>query len=128
MAKSRWRLRLLAAGLFTFTGTLHFIHAQSFRQIVPPGFPSPAALVAISGVCEIAGGLGLLWRPVRRLAGWGLIALLIAVFPANIYMVINPQGTADGSIPLWILWARLPVQGVIIAWVWLVALAREKTC
>ena len=116
----RTPLRVVAALAFIGAGTLHFVRPQFFRQIVPPGFPSPAALVAISGFFEIAGGLGLLYRPLRRAAGWGLIALLIAVFPANIYMVVNPGRTA-GSIPLWALWLRLPLQGVFIAWVWFVA-------
>jgi uncharacterized membrane protein len=120
-------LRAFASVGFVAAGVLHFAHPQFFRRIVPPGFPSPAALVAISGFFEIAGGVGLLLRPVRRAAGWGLIALLIAVFPANVYMVVNPQRTADSTIPLWALWARLPLQGVFIAWVWFVALVEEKT-
>jgi uncharacterized membrane protein len=114
--------RTLAAILFLGAGTWHFVHPEFYRKIVPPGFPSPKALVAISGVCEIAGGLGLLASRLRRLAGWGLIALLIAVFPANIYMVIDPKRTADATIPLWALWLRLPLQGVLIAWVWWVSL------
>jgi uncharacterized membrane protein len=125
VSRTRGPLRWLASALFIFTGALHFTHPQSFRRIVPPAFPSPTALVAISGVCEIAGGLGLQSRRLRRAAGWGLIALLIAVFPANVYMVINPQQTADSTIPLWMLWARLPLQGVIVAWVWFVALSRR---
>jgi uncharacterized membrane protein len=79
-------------------------------------------LVAISGVCEIAGGLGLLVRPLRRAAGWGLIALLIAVFPANIYMALAPNESADGRFAGWMLWLRLPLQAVLIAWVWVIAL------
>ena len=128
MPGQRGPMRALAAVVFVGVGSMHFVHPQSFRRLIPPGFPSPAALVAISGACEILGGLGLLWRPLRRPAGSGLIALLIAVFPANIYMVVNPQRTADAAIPMWALWARLPLQGVIIAWVWLAALVREQTC
>jgi uncharacterized membrane protein len=120
-------LRAVAAVAFVSTGILHFAHPQFFRRIVPPGFPSPVALVAISGFFEIAGGVGLLFRPLRRAAGWGLIALLIAVFPANIYMVVNPQRTADGAIPMWALWVRLPMQGLFIAWVWFVALGEGKS-
>ena len=118
-------LRLVAAFGFVGAGTVHFLRPDFFRQIVPPAFPSPAALVAVSGFFEIAGGLGLLYRPLRRAAGWGLIALLIAVFPANIYMVVNPGRTA-GSIPLWALWLRLPLQGVFIVWVWFVALSQSQ--
>jgi uncharacterized membrane protein len=128
--KPRTALRWLAAIVFVAAGINHFIEPAFYRRIVPPGFPSPSALVAISGIFEIMGGLGLLVRPLRRIAGWGLIALLIAVFPANIYMAVDPQRSADSTIPMWILWIRLPVQGVIIAWVWWVALRRdrEQTC
>ena len=62
-----------------------------YRQIVPPSFGDPARLVAISGVAEVAGGLGVLLPRTRRLAGLGLIALLVAVFPANVYMARNPE-------------------------------------
>jgi uncharacterized membrane protein len=115
-------LRLAAAGLFVFTGTLHFTRPGVYERIVPPGFPNPALLVVISGACEIAGGLGLLIRPLRRLAGWGLIALLIAVFPSNVYMAVVPQDVDGLRIPIWLLWLRLPIQAVIILWVWFVAL------
>jgi uncharacterized membrane protein len=72
-------------------------------------------MVYISGVAEIAGGIGLLLRPFRRAAAWGLVALLVAVFPANIYMALDRVG-ADG-VPGWVLWARLPLQAVLIWWV-----------
>ena len=125
--KSRVPLRLLASALFVGAGIMHFRNPLFYRRIVPPGFPSPAALVAISGVAEIFGGVGLLIPRLRRAAGWGLIALLIAVFPANVYMAIDPQKTSDGTIAPWLLWIRLPLQGVIIAWVWFISLARERT-
>jgi uncharacterized membrane protein len=86
-------------------------------------FPSPLLLVIVSGICEIAGGIGLLVRPLRRFAGWGLIALLLCVFPANLYMALFPERIADLHISHWLLWLRLPLQGVFLAWVWFVALA-----
>ncbi len=95
--------RYALAALFLGSGTLHFVSPGPFIRIVPPLLPWPAALVAISGAAEIAGGLGLLTRKWRRAAGYGLIALLIAVFPANIYMAIRGM-----MFPAWILWARLP--------------------
>lgn len=113
----RW---LLALG-FIAAGANHFRDAEFYLAIMPPSLPWPGPLVAISGVCEIAGGLGILIPAVRRLAGFGLIALLVAVFPANIFMAmagIQPPGV---HLPEWALWARLPLQSVFIAWVWLVA-------
>lgn len=120
--RRRARLRIAAAVLFIGAGMSHFVHPAFYRSIIPPGFPSPGGLVAISGGCEIAGGVGLLIPPMRRLAGWGLVTLLVAVFPANLYMATSPQ---DFSLPAWALWARLPLQAVLIGWVWHVALARN---
>jgi uncharacterized membrane protein len=108
-------LRWLAAIFFVVAGTFHFLKPEMYLQIMPPYFPLPQLLVAVSGVAEITGGIGLLLRPVRRPAAWGLIALLIAVFPANIYMVQHP---GQFHFAPWILWARLPLQAVFIAWVW----------
>jgi uncharacterized membrane protein len=123
--KQTWRTahRWLAAIFFVVAGANHFLKPQFYRQIVPPSFPSPAMLVIVSGICEIVGGIGLLIRPLRRAAGWGLIALLLCVFPANLYMAIHPQRIADLHISRWLLWLRLPLQGLLIAWVWFVSLA-----
>ncbi len=125
-----WRaLRLillyLAALLFVAAGLNHFRNPQFYRRIVPPFFPAPAALVAISGIAEIAGGIGLLVPRLRRTAGWGLIALLVAVFPANIYMALAANRFAEVRVPHWVLWLRLPLQGVFIAWVWYVSIRRS---
>ena len=119
---ARIGLRWLAAGFFLLAGINHFLIPGFYEQIVPPGFPSPKILVIISGLAELAGGLGLLIRPVRRMAGWGLIVLLIAVFPANIYMAVYPEGF--GILP-WLLWMRLPAQGLFAIWVWIVALSDD---
>jgi len=122
-----WRtgLRIIAALGFIAAGINHFAKPQFYREIVPPGFPSPAALVAISGFFEILGGIGLLMPPLRRWAGWGLIALLIAVFPANIYMAVEPQRFASMHIAPWVLRARLPLQCVFVVWIWFVAINRR---
>ncbi len=118
MELTRIILRGLAAIFFVVAGALHFVKPAMYLQIMPPYFPAPQLLVAVSGVAEIAGGAGLLIRRWRRAAGWGLIALLIAVFPANIYMV---QHQGQFHFAPWILWARLPLQIVFIAWVWFTA-------
>lgn len=122
----RTAFRWIAAVGFIWLGVKHFSNPGFFQSIVPPGFPKPAFLVAVSGVAEIAGGLGLLIRPLRRAAGWGLILLLIAVFPANVYMAVAPDSIPDLHWAHWRLWARLPLQGVFIAWVYYVALRREN--
>ncbi|SNC77031.1 Uncharacterized membrane protein [Hymenobacter gelipurpurascens] len=112
-----WKLsRYPLALLFIGAGITHFTSPEKFVRIVPPYLPAPLLLVYISGVAEIAGGLGLLLPATRRLAGWGLIALLVAVFPANVYM-LQAHG-AGLPVPLWALWLRLPLQLVLIAWVW----------
>ena len=107
----------MAALFFMGAGINHFIKPQFYQDIIPPAFPSPKMLVAISGACEIAGGIGLLIPILRKSAGWGLIALLIAVFPANLYMAISPESIPSMHFPRWMLWLRLPLQGLFIAWV-----------
>jgi uncharacterized membrane protein len=112
MQPGRWALTVLMVSI----GTLHFLRADDFVAIVPEALPYPAALVAISGIAEIAGGLGLILPATRRLAAWGLIALYVAVFPANINMAVNQLPLAGHDMPAWTLWARLPLQLVLIAW------------
>jgi uncharacterized membrane protein len=96
---------------------MHFIQPRPFVQIVPDYLPQPLLLVWISGFFEMAGGIGLLIPSLRRLAAYGLIALLLAVFPANINMAANNM-TFHGVIPTFVLWLRLPLQFVLIALVW----------
>ncbi len=107
-------LRYLIAGLFLFTGTFHFLKPEYFVKIVPPGLPWPLGLVYLSGALEIAGGVGLLLPQYRKAAAYGLVALLVAVFPANIYMAMAP--VKFGGIfnyPLY-HWIRLPLQFALI--------------
>lgn len=100
-------------------GVAHFANPDPFVRIVPDVLPAPLFLVYLSGVFEILGGLGLFWSRTRRMASWGLIALYLSVFPANINMAINEiQLEAGGSMPVWAMWARLPLQLVFIATVW----------
>jgi uncharacterized membrane protein len=106
----------LLALLFIGAGILHFLSPAPYLRIMPPYLPAPLLLVYVSGVAEIAGGLGLLVPTTRRLAGIELIVVLLAVFPANVYM-LQTQG-AGMSVPLWVLWLRLPLQLALIAWVW----------
>jgi uncharacterized membrane protein len=108
---------LLLAATFIAAGVLHFVRPLMFARIVPPFLPWPMALVYVSGVAEILGGLGLLIPALRPWAGLGLIALLVAVFPANVYMAVAPERAGFGIAPVW-LWLRLPLQVLLIAWVW----------
>jgi uncharacterized membrane protein len=113
--------RYLLAALFIGSGTLHMVRPKPFRQIMPPQIPAPDAMVAISGLAEIWGGLGLLIPATRPAAGWGLIALLAAVFPANVHMAlenIEPDGV---QIPSGLLWVRLPLQPLLMWWIWATA-------
>lgn len=109
--------RVILALFFVAAGINHFVHPDIYVRIVPFWLTSPALLVQITGICEMLGGIGVLIRIARRLAGVGLIALLIAVFPANVQMVQHPELYADiGTAPEFYL--RLPLQLVLIAWVW----------
>jgi uncharacterized membrane protein len=101
---------------------MHFVVPGRYEGIVPPWLPSPSTLVAVSGVCEIAGGLGILVPLTRRAAGIGLIALLVAVFPANIQMLLNARAQDAVWWTQLGLWLRLPLQPLLMYWVWRVAL------
>ena len=112
------RISLFVLGAaFIAAGILHFVKMPLYVRIVPPWLPGHASLVTISGIAEIAGGMGVLIKQTRRAAGIGLIALLIAVFPANVQMALHPQQYSDIAGPA-VLWARLPLQLAIVAWVW----------
>ncbi len=84
------RAQRLTGGLFIAAGLNHFVAPRAYRAIVPPGFGDPARVVAISGVAEVAGGVGVLLPRTRRISGLALIALLLAVYPANLHMARNP--------------------------------------
>jgi uncharacterized membrane protein len=119
--------RILTALFFIAAGVAHFANPQPFVGIVPPFLPRPLELVWISGVFEIAGGIGLLIPFLRRWAGIGLIALLIAVYPANIYMAINDVPFGDNHLPWWGHLIRLPFQFVLIALAFWIADVRRNT-
>jgi uncharacterized membrane protein len=123
--------RRLIAGVFVAAGLAHFVVPTFFEAIVPPWLPgwlpSPRTVVHVSGAAELAGGVGVLVPAVRVAAGWGLLGLLIAVFPANVHMLREAQ--ASGA-PLWWLLAltvRLPLQGVLLWWVWRVVVHARRS-
>ncbi len=110
-------LRVILSISLIIVGTTHFTHVDQYARIVPPQLP-PFEMVYISGVFEILGAIGLLIPYVSVAAAWGLIALFIAVFPANINQALNSipiEGIPHSPIGYWI---RLPFQAVLIAWAW----------
>jgi uncharacterized membrane protein len=118
----RWVLALF----FIVAGVNHFLAPDLYLAMMPSWLPVKAAANLVSGAAEIAGGIGLLIFRLRRPAAWGLIALLVAVFPANLHVAL--QGHMTGlDAPAWVLWLRLPFQAVFIAWVWWVGLKRDRT-
>lgn len=117
--------RWILAAFFIAAGTNHFRVPGAYIAMIPPWLPWPAGLNLIAGVCELMGGIGVLLPPMRLAAGWGLIALLVAVFPANLHVALI--GRMPGfSFSQAILWLRLPFQAVLIAWVAWVAIADER--
>ena len=110
----RWRIAGLGLVFVWFFvgGIAHFAVTETEMRIVPPYIPWPRAAVLISGVLELLGAAGLLWRPTRRAAGIGLFLLTVAVTPAHFYMLQRPELF---GVPYWALVARLPVQAALLA-------------
>ncbi len=109
----RWSQRLLCVA-FTASGTLHFLAPKMYEEIVPAYLPAHHELVLASGAAEIAGAVMVAFPRTRRIGGLVIAATLVAVFPANIDMALNPERHA--SLPAALLWARLPLQGLLIWW------------
>ena len=109
------------AGFFALAGAMHFVLPRSYEAMMPPTLPRHREAVVLSGLSEIAGAAAVLPRRTRRLARWWLFALLLAVFPANVHMAVNPEqvrGLDLQRVPRWALWARLPLQPLAMLWVW----------
>ncbi|TPG62961.1 DoxX family membrane protein [Hymenobacter nivis] len=107
--------RYALAAVFVGAGLLHFFKPAPYLRIMPPALPAPLALVYISGFFEVAGGLGLLLGATRWVAALGLVLLLVAVFPANVYMA---QQAGPMGLPAWAAWGRLPLQALLVWWAW----------
>jgi uncharacterized membrane protein len=116
-------LRRVIGAVYVIAGITHFLAPKALGRVVPPGLPRPRALVYLSGIAEIAFGLGMQFDRTRRGSAWGIMALLGAVFPANVYMATDGvaaevapdrlSGVASAGA-----WARLPLQGVLLLWAW----------
>jgi uncharacterized membrane protein len=110
------RPRQITGVAFIIAGLNHFFQPRLYRAIMPPYLPWHGSLVAISGAAEVVLGVLVCFPRPARLARWGLMALLVAVFPANLHMALHPQRFAP--LPAWLLWLRLPLQPLLIAWVY----------
>jgi uncharacterized membrane protein len=117
MQKVKLGLKVVLAAAMVAVGIAHFVAPEGFVRIVPAFLPVPLILVYVSGFCEMAGGAGLLLPRTQRAAAWGLIALYVAVFPANINMAIHHIQMNDQTpMPVAMMWLRLPFQALFIAW------------
>ena len=101
--------------LFIIAGANHFLTPSVYMSMMPPWLPAHMALIQVSGIAEIAGGIGILLPSTRRAAAIGLLALLIAIFPANLHVALH--GWPGTDVPRWILWLRLPFQPLFMLWV-----------
>jgi uncharacterized membrane protein len=106
--------RALLGAAFITGGLAHFAFTTLFVSIVPDYLPAHRALVMVSGAAEIAGGAALLLPRTQTTAAWGLTALLVAVFPANLWMAQHPERYTFA--PGWLLWLRVPLQIPLICW------------
>lgn len=114
------RSQKLLVAFFSFAGIMHFVRPHAYEAIMPPWVPLHREVVIVSGAAEIAGAAAVAFLPTRGLARWWLLALLAAVFPANVYMAVSPEqirGLDLDQIPRWALWARLPLQPLMMLWV-----------
>ncbi len=122
--------RALAA-FFTIAGVMHFVRPRAYEAIVPPYVPEPRQAVQISGLAEVVGGVAVITPATRGFARWWLLAVLVAVFPANLHMAVNPEQVAErgvpaDKIPRWLLWARLPLQPLMMWWAWRATTRRDR--
>lgn len=110
--------------MYIGAGIGHFVATRLYMRIVPDYLPAHRELVLLSGAAEIAGGAGVLIARTRKPAAWGLLGLLVAVFPANVWMVQHPERFPD--VPLWACWLRLPLQLPLIWWAYRVGSSGDK--
>lgn len=118
------RTQKALAATFTFAGAMHFARAREYEATVPDYVPIPARdAVRWSGVAELVGAAAVVAPATRRFARWWLTGVLVAVFPANVHMALEPdvvsgRGVGVNRLPRWLLWARLPIQPLFILWAW----------
>lgn len=120
MERAKLIVRWLLTFAFLASGITHLRHPEIFLPMMPDYLPSPLLLVYVSGVAEIAGGVGLQapWPDLRRYASYGCIALLVAVFPANLHQAIHDVPMNGQHLPAAVRWGRLPLQLVLVWLAW----------
>ena len=121
MGRAKRALLWVMAACYVVAGFNHLLNPAFYVAIIPPGLPDPTWLNVLSGLAEIVLGVFVLEPRVRVFAAWGIVALLFAVFPANVYVALENVGLPDGKPgtgnPL-LNWARLPFQGLFVLWAW----------
>jgi uncharacterized membrane protein len=121
----RDRMRVAAGVAFIIASLPHFVSPERYLPMMPPFIPAPRAMIFLSGVGELLGGIGLLIPSTARLAAWGLAVLLVAIFPANIYVAISGVNAAGLPSSPWYTWSRLPFQ-IVFVW-WVIAAVRPES-
>jgi uncharacterized membrane protein len=119
MSRTKRVLLWLMGAFYVGAGMIHFLRPGFYLPMIPPYLPYHLALVYLSGLAEIVLGAAVLVPQTRALAAWGIILLLIAIFPANVHIALHdvPLGGAEHGAGVW-NWVRLPFQAVLIVWAW----------
>jgi uncharacterized membrane protein len=119
VSTAKQALLWVMAAFYVVAGVLHFVATDAYLPLMPPWLPAHRALILLSGVAEVALGLLVLVPATRRLAAWGIVLLLLAVFPANLHVAIHdvPLFGATEGLGIW-NWVRLPFQAVLMLWAW----------
>ena len=123
LARRKRGLSRLMGVTYAVAGVAHFLAPNAFARAVPPEFPRPRALVYLSGVAEVLLGVGMQFDRTRRASSWGIVALLVAVFPANVYMATDDAASElvpdrFAGVARAAAWVRLPFQAVLVLWAW----------
>ncbi|MEO5590637.1 MAG: DoxX family protein [Gemmatimonadaceae bacterium] len=116
----------LIAAIFVGGGIMHFVVPDRYASIMPPWIPHPMEMVYLSGVFELLGGVGVLVPRARKMAGIGLIALLVAVFPANVQMLGDALRSGASALSIIGLFLRLPLQPLMIVWIYRAAVRHPQ--
>lgn len=121
MSRAKQILLWVMSAFYVVAGINHLLNPELYLAIIPPGLPDPEWLNLLSGLAEITFGVFILEPRVRVLAAWGIVALLMAVFPANVYVALENLDLASGTPGAGnavLNWLRLPLQGLFVMWAW----------